>query len=388
VLLRRDESVLALIARATREQLGVADDPIPPRVEPSAPSDASEAESEPPSLAAEVPAGSPLPEMAVMVRIAPFAEGTAGDDLRVSYVASLHHVPHPANVDDVALAATAATPATAFATSGATDTADITIVGLGLAAGDHLTPEAERALRAANEVLYLDAGVATSTLLGLLNARVTPLFAESYAEDEPRLDAYAHMTARVLDAATDHAPIAFAVHGHPLVGVHAPFAVAAAAAERGLTVRVLPGISALDALLADLGIDPVVMGIQMFEATDLLLRRRPLQPDVPAVIWQVGNLESRLHTSRPSRSTRFARFRDHLLRFYPGDHPVTIYYAPPHPLVAARIVVVRLADLPSEAGQLHAGVTLYLPPAFERPIVDLELLGVIDDPVHLNDITH
>ena len=56
----------------------------------------------------------------------------------------------------------------------------------------------------------------------------------------------------------------------------------------------------LDALLADLRLDPVVHGIQMYEATDVLLRRRPLQSDVPAILWQIGPIETCLHSQAVS----------------------------------------------------------------------------------------
>ena len=384
-LRRRDNSVLELVGRVVRDQMGL--DSLRPTARPDPPS-APAPEPEPARVAP--PAGVALPEIGVMIRLAPYAEGTAGVDLQVSYAASLLSIPHPSLVDDVPLTRTAPSDHAVGAfdpeRAAARDVADITIIGLGLSP-DQLTREAERAIRSSREVLYLDTGVATGALLAGLASRATSLFAESYEEDAPRLDAYGHMVSRVIEAAVDHAPVVFAVHGHPLVGVTAPFEVARLAADRGLTVKVLPAVSAMDALFADIGVDPVVSGVQMYEATDLLLRRRPLHPDVAVLIWQVGNLETRLHSSSPSQPERFHRFRDYLLRFYPGDHPVTIYFASPHPLVATTNVQSTIAELADHAPLLHAGVTLYIPPAFDRPIVDGELLALVDDPAHLRAIT-
>ena len=64
--------------------------------------------------------------------------------------------------------------------------ADITIVGLGVANVDQITREAERAIRAANEVLYVDTGVATHTYLESLCPRVTSLFETAYEESGQR----------------------------------------------------------------------------------------------------------------------------------------------------------------------------------------------------------
>ena len=50
----------------------------------------------------------------------------------------------------------------------------------------------------------------------------------------------------------------------------------------------LAGVSSLDTMFIDLDLDPAYDGLQMYEATDLLVKQRPLQPDVPCLLWQVG----------------------------------------------------------------------------------------------------
>src|SRR5882724_7856696 len=99
------------------------------------------------------------------------------------------------------------------------------IAGLGLQTGTQVTREVEAAIRASREVLYLDTGVGTRTFLQERCPRVRSLYEESYSEDRSRLNAYEHMAARVIDAALDHPPVTFAIHGHPLIAVTAPFLV-------------------------------------------------------------------------------------------------------------------------------------------------------------------
>ncbi len=266
--------------------------------------------------------------------------------------------------------------------------ADIYIVGLGVLNVDQITRETERVLRESNEVLYVDTGVATRAYLEGLCPRVTSLFETSYEEDAHRLSAYHHMAARVVDAAMDHPPVTFAMHGHPTVGAYAPFLIRDMAGLLNLDVLVLPGVSAMDCLFAELMVDPCVGGLQMVEATDLLLRRRPLQPDVPALIWQIGCVETSLHTARISKPERFERLRAHLLRFYPAEHQATAVYSTPHPLMPSTIHRFALADLGAHAHLLHAGFTLFLPAVHERPIEDQVLLRQIDSVEHVHRITH
>ena len=264
---------------------------------------------------------------------------------------------------------------------------DVYIVGLGVLNVDQITRETERAIRRSNEVLYVDTGIATRTYLTGLCPKVTSLFETSYRETAHRLNAYHHMAACVLEAALDHPPVTFAMHGHPIVGAYAPFLIVDMANVLGLEARVLPGISAMDSLFAELMIDPCVAGMQMYEATDLLLRRRPLQPDVPALVWQIGCVETALHSGRVSRPERFERLRSHLLRFYPPQHEVSAVYSTPHPLMPSALQRFALLDICEQAHVLHAGFTLFIPPACDRPIEDQELLHQIDSAEHLERIT-
>jgi precorrin-6B methylase 1 len=261
------------------------------------------------------------------------------------------------------------------------------IAGLGLQTVNQITREVEQAIRDSREVLYLDTGVATRRHLESLCPRVTPLFDESCREERPRVSAYEHMAIRVIEAALDHPPVTFAIHGHPLVAAHPPFLALELAAALGLRVEVLPGISSLDTLFADLRLDPVVHGIQMYEATDLLLRRRPLHNDVPAIIWQIGPLETALHTQRISRPERFARFVEHLRRYYPARHQVTAIYCSPHPILPANILRFAIEDMGQHAAEIHTGFTLYIPPSAGRPAVDRELAAQMYDVEHLRRIT-
>lgn len=264
---------------------------------------------------------------------------------------------------------------------------DLYIAGLGLQSVTQVTREVEHAIRESREVLYLDTGAATRQYLETLCPRVTPLFDESYREEQSRVSAYEHMAIRVVEAALDHPPVTFAIHGHPLVAAHPPFLALELARALGLRVKVLPGISSLDAIFADLHLDPVVHGIQMYEATDLLLRRRPLLNDVPAVIWQIGPLETGLHSQRVSRPERFARFIEHLLRYYPARHQAAAIYCSPHPLLPPHILRFAIEDMGSHAAEIHTGFTLYIPPSAGRAVVDRELATQLYSVEHLAKIT-
>jgi len=265
---------------------------------------------------------------------------------------------------------------------------DIWIVGTGMVPVDQFTIEAERAVRRSRQVLVADTGVGTLDWLRARCGDVVDVFDGLYTDDQERIQAYQAVADRVIAAAKTNGPVTFAIHGHPLVFSTPPFLVMEAARAQGLTVRVLPGISATAQILCDLAIDPGTHGIQMMEATDMLVRRRPLQPDMPALIWQIGNVETRLHSYRPSLPKRFDRLINYLCNYYPPEHEVVALYARPHPLAKNTVIRSPLVDLGTHASALHIGFTLYVPPTGERPVYDTELAGLIDDPGHLDGITH
>ena len=77
-------------------------------------------------------------------------------------------------------------------------------------------------------------------------------------------------------------------YGHPGVFTLPSRRAIAIAQSEGYSAQMLPGISSEDCLFADLLVDPSIPGAQSVEATDLLLRERPLLTSSHVIIWQVG----------------------------------------------------------------------------------------------------
>ena len=77
-------------------------------------------------------------------------------------------------------------------------------------------------------------------------------------------------------------------YGHPGVFTLPSRRAIAIAQSEGYSARMLPGVSSEDCLFADLLVDPCIPGAQSVEATDILLRERPLLTSSHVIIWQVG----------------------------------------------------------------------------------------------------
>ncbi|WP_256531285.1 SAM-dependent methyltransferase [Halovivax cerinus] len=269
------------------------------------------------------------------------------------------------------------------------DPVDIYVIGLGMVAIRQLTNEAEAAIDKSQVLFTVD--YHTEMLERYVGDRVDELvdLTEEYTEGEHRIETYERMAQRVIDRAGEiDGPVAFALYGHPLVFVTPSQWVTERATEAGLRVEVQPGISSMDCLYCDLGLDPSRNGIQMFEATDLLLREFELNSNVPAMIWQVGSVEAVQYSERTGNEpARFTRLREYLERFYPPDHEVTIVQTATYPITDSKLLRFELQAFESMADEINPIQTLYVPPVAEKSVQNRELQETIESAEHLEFIT-
>jgi hypothetical protein len=158
------------------------------------------------------------------------------------------------------------------------------------------------------------------------------------------------MAAEVVDAAIVGSPVCFASYGHPLVYCYPAILIQRAAKLLNLRVEMFPGISSLDTLLLDLRIDFAADGLQMYEATDLLLRRKPIQNprDISCVC--------------KTTCSNFIRLS-----------PITLVFSKTFPLLQSIVEPYPLETLAVELEHGPQGGNLYIPPLRHRPVEDHEL---------------
>jgi precorrin-6B methylase 1 len=250
---------------------------------------------------------------------------------------------------------------------------DIGIVGIGIVGTHQLTREAEDVIGRCNRTFVIADGYGVPDYLSTLCPRITDL-ATLYEAGKNRGPTYYKMAAEVVSAAVSDAPVCLATYGHPWVYCYPTTLINQAAPLLGLRVAVFPGISAFDTLLVDLGTDIAADGIQMYEATDVLIRRRPIQNDVACVIWQPTVAGDPTCPSKPYPAAQFEPLQEYLLGFYPADHEASIVTTKTHPLMRSVVKHLRLGDLAvTLSGDPDVG-TLYIPALRQRPIADGALM--------------
>ena len=240
----------------------------------------------------------------------------------------------------------------------------LTVVGTGLRVGGQWTPEAEAQLQDADRLFTLGLDPVTRWWLSSQHTDVSSL-AREFAPGTPREASKRRSVRRVLDSARGGARTCLVLYGHPGVFADLGHAAVRGAREAGLEARMLPGISAEDSLIADLGVDPA-RGRQCFEATDFLLRRS-VDPSLDLVLWQIGAIGTTITAAGELWNRAGLEYLVEVLgRHYPADHRVCLYEATFSALCDAKILHLPLKELPTAPVTIVS--TLYIPAAREQAI--------------------
>ncbi|HYT78674.1 MAG TPA: SAM-dependent methyltransferase [Actinomycetota bacterium] len=241
----------------------------------------------------------------------------------------------------------------------------LTIVGTGIRTSLQTTSEARSAIEKADKVLYLLDPVG-ARWVQILNPTAESLD-NFYSIDRPRLDTYRMMVEEIMAWVRKGLDVCVAFYGHPGVFVDPSHDAIRRAQREGFEARMMPGVSAEDCLIADLGFDPGQWGLHSYEATEFLLHRRVADPSVHLILWQVGAL-GEMRARKGPNPAAFGTLVDRLAERYGSDHEVVLYQASPYPIGGSSINRLRLADLVT--ADVSPMSTLYVPPA-ARPASDL-----------------
>jgi uncharacterized protein YabN with tetrapyrrole methylase and pyrophosphatase domain len=236
-------------------------------------------------------------------------------------------------------------------------TGSLVVVGTGIGAAQ-LTAEARAELAGADEVLFL-VGDPLSERAVLDFAPHARSLAAFYENGRSRRDAYARMVAAILAPVRAGKRVCAAFYGHPGMLVFPSREAIAQARAEGIDARMLPGVSALDCLFADLDVDLAESGCQTYEAGDFLRRRPAVEPRAALVLWQVGVVGQEVHAPGGA-AVALAELVEALLDSYPPDHELVVYEASPYPGVEPLVARVALAAL--EPPALSHRSTVYVPP--------------------------
>ncbi len=247
------------------------------------------------------------------------------------------------------------------------------VVGLGHRLAGQITVESLNGIQKADKVLFSSYRV-SEAWLETLNPNCESLD-ELYEPGKDRLTTYEEMVERILFYVRQGLNVCVAFYGHPGVCAYPGHEAIRRARQEGFQARMLPGVSAHDLLIADLGVDPA-LGCQSYEATDFLIRNRTPDPTCGLILWQLGRvgIADEPETDDEINLEAVRLLADVLTETYSPDHEVTVYEASPYPAREPLIQPVRLRGLP--AARISLSSTLYVPPA-RAAVIKPEMLSKV-----------
>jgi hypothetical protein len=252
----------------------------------------------------------------------------------------------------------------------------LTVVGTGIRAGLQTTPEALICIKNADKVLYLVADLVSQTWIQSLNPTAESM-QDLYTEGRYRLDIYDDIVRKILSELRRHKNLCVVFYGHPGSFVYPAHEAIRLARREGFKARMLPGISADANLLADLGVDPGVAGIQSYEATNFLLNKYQFDASAGLILWQVGICGYAYWDSQYHVHTKGLEVLvEYLERSYGSGHEVVLYEASEFAVASPKVIRIPLSKLADT--NISGVATLYVPPK-SPPSIDMEManrLGV------------
>lgn len=237
-------------------------------------------------------------------------------------------------------------------------------VGTGMRMAGQLTPLAKSYIESFDIVIAAVPNIFTRRWLQDVAKEYVCLldhYEDTQIDGKTRRDTYRRMADTILREVRAGKRVCAAFYGHPgIFACISHMAIADARAE-GFAAHMEPGISALDCLVADLGIDPGSTGMSSMEATQFMIFQRVVDPAALFVIWQIGiagDLTLKRYDTEPAHLQIIV---DKLARSYSLDHEVILYEASTHALEQTRAEKIRLGDLPQANLKQHT--TLVIPAA-------------------------
>jgi precorrin-2 methylase len=164
-------------------------------------------------------------------------------------------------------------------------------VGTGMRMAGQLTPLAKSYIESFDIVFTAVPNIFTREWLrGVAKEYVCLLdhYEDTKLDGKTRRDTYRRMADTILREVRAGKRVCAAFYGHPGIFACISHMAIADARREGFDAHMEPGISALDCLVADVGIDPGSTGMISMEATQFMIFKRNIDPSTMFVIWQIG----------------------------------------------------------------------------------------------------
>jgi precorrin-2 methylase len=238
----------------------------------------------------------------------------------------------------------------------------LVVVGTGITAVSHMTLEAIGHIKAADVVFYVLPNGVTAAHVRQLNANAIDLRGY-YGDDKERRTTYLQIAEVMLRQVRQGRRVVGVFAGHPGFLVMAARRALAIADMQGYEAQLLPAVSSIDCLFADLRIDPGLRGVQILKAGLVLRKEVALATTGHVILLQVDSVGDGTFSFGGFKHPRHEPFIERLIEQYGARHEAVCYGAALLPCSAPTVIARPLAEYLDRVPWRTLPGTFYLPPA-------------------------
>ena len=206
-------------------------------------------------------------------------------------------------------------------TMAAAEGPSLVLAGFGASSPLQLTIEAQQMAVHAGSVLSLGLPERLKSLLARQGVTQTPL--DHMLAGRPFAEGYAAVGQAVLARAQSDPPAMFISQGSPMFMNAISRFLATEAARLELSVRILPGVSMIDVVVAEIGLDVGRAGLQTLSARGLVARPKALNPHMPILLLELAGM-----AAGGESAEAYGPLVQLLQGAYPANQPVTLINMP------------------------------------------------------------
>jgi precorrin-2 methylase len=202
---------------------------------------------------------------------------------------------------------------------------DLILLGYGVDDTLQLTVQTQRLLTQTGKVYSVSLPPALARFLKSQRIELEDL-TDRFQLGRPFSECYLDIADHLIRRTAEEQPVCFLSPGNPMFLNSLNRFLYMEAQKRGLQIQVMPGVSQIDAIISDLGLDVGAFGMQVFDARRLVTRRQTINPAVPLILVQVAGFNADAVTDPMAEPVAggHGMLAAYLAQFYPGEHLVTL----------------------------------------------------------------
>jgi uncharacterized protein YabN with tetrapyrrole methylase and pyrophosphatase domain len=202
---------------------------------------------------------------------------------------------------------------------------DLILLGYGVEDTLQLTVQTQRLLAQTGKVYSVSLPPGLARFLKSQRIEIEDL-TDRFTPGRPFSECYLDVADHLFRRTAEEQPVCFISPGNPMFLNSLNRFLFMQAQQRGLEVQVLPGVSSLDAIINDLGLDAGTFGLQVFDARRLVTRRQMINPAVPLILVQVAGFTADAVAEPEAGATPdgYEALAAYLAQFYPAEHLATL----------------------------------------------------------------